>query len=187
MRVVDRLLQRWRAAAAEPWIERGARVLDVGCHRGELLTRLRARIGPSVGLDPVTPVKTDPPIRLIADRFPPAEPLPAGSFDVVVLLATLEHIADKDAVAAECARVLRPTGRVVATVPSWCVDRVVDALRWLRLADGMSIEEHHGYDPLRTPEVFTRHGFELERWRRFQLGLNHLFVFRKAAPGRVPA
>ena len=33
--------------------------------------------------------------------------------------------------------------------------------------------------------MFGRHGFVLERHRRFQLGLNHLFVLRK--PARSPA
>jgi SAM-dependent methyltransferase len=103
----------------------------------------------------------------------------AKSFDVVVMLATLEHIQDKEPLARECRRLLRPGGRVIGTVPAPVVDAIVDLLRRLRLADGMSLEEHHGFDPSTTPEVFGRHGFDLEHHSRFQLGLNHLFVFRK--------
>jgi hypothetical protein len=68
---------------------------------------------------------------------------------------------------------------VIITVPSLWVDVVVETLCFLKLADGMSLEEHHGFDPRTTPEVFTPHGFDLECRCRFQLGLNHLFVFRK--------
>jgi ubiquinone/menaquinone biosynthesis C-methylase UbiE len=185
MRVIDHWLQRWRASVATPWIREGDRVLDVGCHQGELLRRLRGRIGPSLGLDPLAEAYSDDVMRLVPDRFPSIAPLPSESFDVVVMLATLEHIVDKDIVAAECARVLRGRGRIVATVPSPKVDVLVGALRRLRVADGMSFEEHHGFDPRQTPGTFTPHGFELIHQMRFQLGLNHLFVFQKTLSARL--
>ena len=106
----------------------------------------------------------------------------------VVMLATLDHIRDKEPLARECWRLLRPGGRVIITVPSRFADGIVHALCWLRLADGMSLDEHHGYDPRTTPEVFGEFGFALERWRRFQLGFNHLFVLQKPlAAVTVPA
>jgi hypothetical protein len=101
------------------------------------------------------------------------------------MLATLEHIREKGGMGRECNRLLRPGGRVVVTVPSPWVDVLVGALSFLRLADGMSLEEHHGFDPRSTPGLFLPHGFCLEYRCRFQLGLNNLFVFRKvqALPG----
>jgi hypothetical protein len=66
------------------------------------------------------------------------------------------------------------------------VDLVIDVLCRLRLADGMSLEEHHGFDPRTTPEFFVRNGFTLECWRCFQLSLNNLFVFRKPASTSGP-
>jgi SAM-dependent methyltransferase len=185
MRCIDRVLQKWRARMARPWIPEGAQVLDIGCHRGEFLSSLGERIGPSVGLDPQAVPQTNARYRLLAELFRPPMAFRDGSFDAVVLLATLEHIRDKDPLARECWRLLRPGGRVIITVPSRFVDVIVRFLCKVRLADGMSLDEHHGYDPRRTPEVFGRHGFVLERWRRFQLGLNHLFVLRK--PELVPA
>jgi hypothetical protein len=95
------------------------------------------------------------------------------------MLATLEHIRDKGPLSRECYRLLRPGGRVIITVPSLWVDEIIAVLRFLRLMDGMSLEEHHGFAPRTTPQIFARSGCALECWRRFQLGLNHLFVFRK--------
>ena len=179
MRFLDRILQEWRARMARPWINAGANVLDIGCHQGEFLSSLKDRIGPSVGLDPLTtPVET-PRYRLLAETFTEPAPFPDASFDVVVMLATLEHIKDKQPLARECNRLLRPGGRVIITVPSRQVDTIVEWLCRLGLADGMSLDEHHGFDPTTTPEVFGKHGFELEQRRTFQLGLNHLFVLRK--------
>ncbi len=188
MRKLDRLLQGWRARVARPWIPHGANVLDIGCHQGEFLQSLGDHIGPSVGLDPLGPAESRPRYRLLPEAFRHPAPFPDASFDVVVLLATLEHIIGKEPLCGECYRLLRAGGRVIITVPSPWVDAIVHLLQRLRIVDGMSLEEHHGYDPRTTVPLFARHGFTLERWRRFQLGLNHLFVFRKPSaeenPGR---
>jgi hypothetical protein len=72
-------------------------------------------------------------------------------------------------------------------VPTQFVDSIIDVLRRLHLVDGMSLDEHHGYDPRQTPSIFGEHGFELERQRRFQAGLNFLFVLRKTAPDSIPS
>ncbi|HMF11505.1 MAG TPA: class I SAM-dependent methyltransferase [Gemmataceae bacterium] len=179
MRIVDRLLQAWRAWKARPWITAGARVLDIGCHQGEFLRGLGDHIGPSTGLDPLARPEAAPRFRIVAEPFREPTGFADESFDAVVLLATLEHVPDKEPLARECRRILTPGGRVIVTVPTPFVDRIVEWLCRLRLADGMSLDEHHGFDPSQTPAIFTRHGFDVEHAGWFQLGLNRLFVFRK--------
>lgn len=181
MRFIDRVLQEWRARKARRWIVRGARVLDIGCHQGEFLNSLRERIGPSVGMDPLAIPSTVDPVSLIAATFDQCLPFPSGSFDSIVMLATLEHIEDKQPLASECARLLVFGGRLIITVPARVVDSIVSVLVRFRLADGMSLEQHHGYEPNDTPLVFAPSGFELEHHSRFQLGCNHLFVLRRTA------
>jgi SAM-dependent methyltransferase len=180
MRLFDRLLQAWRARVARHWVRPGASVLDIGCHQGEFLASLGTRIGPSVGLDPLAPEVATPQYRLMRRDTSALAEMPDASFDAVVMLATLEHIRDKEPLAAECRRLLRPGGRVIITVPAPVVDRIVDVLVRLKLADGMSLDEHHGFDPRDTPAIFGRGGLELETSRRFQLGCNHLYVLRRA-------
>jgi SAM-dependent methyltransferase len=185
MRFLDRILQNWRARVARPWVPVGAKVLDIGCHQGEFLESFGERIGPSVGLDPLAPPTANCRHRLLGQPF--VEPLSFADacFDVVVMLATFEHIREKEPLCRECRRLLRSGGRVLVTVPSPRVDGILAVLCRLRVADGMSLEEHHGFDPRTTPELFLRHGFILEHHHGFQFGLNHLFVFRK--PDTEPA
>ena len=183
MKAADLLLQRWREARARPWIVEGADVLDVGCHEGSFLRSLGGRARRRVGMDPLAgpAAVASPGLEIIAERCDPPLSFPDGSFDAVTMLATFEHVPD-DAQAPlirELHRVLRPGGRVVLTVPSPRVDAIVDRLIRLGIADGMSLDEHHGFDPASTDRVFGAQGFRLLHRGRFQLGLNHLFVFEK--------
>ena len=179
MTSVDRALQNWRIAMAAQHILSGARVLDIGSGDGALFKQLGDRLGGGLGVDPTLAADQNwGRVQLRAGLFPDAIPAGTEPFDVITMLAVLEHFPE-DAYAglgANCARFLKPNGRLVITVPSPLVDRILVVLKWLRLVDGMSLEEHHGYDTERTRTVFAPH-FRLVRHQRFQLGLNNLFVF----------
>lgn len=179
MKAIDRLLQRWRIHQAARHIRPGAAVLDIGCADGALFRILGDRIGSGIGIDPDAPDSSvGSGVRLYRGYFPDALP-DSRRFDVICLLAVLEHIPEQEqrALAAECARRLNPGGRVVATVPAPAVDHVLAILRRLRLIDGMSLEQHYGFVPAELPPRFQSAGLRLARHSRFQLGLNHVFVF----------
>ncbi len=181
MKAVDRFLQSQRESKVRAWLKPAARVLDIGCHQGEFLERLGAAIGPSAGLDPLATPREPTRHRIIAKPFAEPVDFPDRAFDAIILLATLEHIRDKAPLAREARRLLAPGGRLIMTVPSPRVDDIVHTLVRLGLADGMSLEEHHGFQPKDTRPIFEAAGLQLEAHESFQLGLNHLFVFRQPA------
>lgn len=186
MKTMDRLLRRWRIAKAEPFIRPGDRLLDVGCFDRSLLERVRSRVGAAVGIDPLATPSTDGSIRIVRGTLPTDHPFSPGEFDCITMLAVLEHIREPDAVARECARLLSPGGRVIITVPRPAVDHILAILTRVRLIDGMSLEEHHGFDPAQTGAIFGRAGFGLLTSRGFQLGLNRLLVFERPAAQGEP-
>jgi 2-polyprenyl-3-methyl-5-hydroxy-6-metoxy-1,4-benzoquinol methylase len=179
---LDRFLQRWRVRVALSHLPPGADLLDVGCYDGVLMSSALAllegrRPRRAVGIDPIAPEGvTGLDIRR-ADLT--SAGLRDGEFSCVTLLAVLEHVPDAPAFARDLARVLAPGGRVIITVPSPRVDAILAVLGALRLVHGMSLEQHHGYDPRRTNAVFEGAGFRLIKHRTFQLGFNNLFVFEK--------
>jgi SAM-dependent methyltransferase len=183
VRAADRLLQRWRIGRAARHLPTGARVLDVGCFDGCLFRQLGARIAGGVGLDPELPDGTDAPagVRLVRGRFPDDLPADADVFDAITMLAVVEHVPAEvqHAWATASAERLRPGGRLLITTPAPAVDRLLDVLRALRIVDGMALEEHYGFDPRLVPERFAVAGLGMVRAERFQLGLNHLFVFER--------
>jgi SAM-dependent methyltransferase len=186
MRRFDRWLQDMRIAQAEPFVRPGDRLLDVGCLDGVLLRRLESRVSRAVGIDPLVERPTrEGKVEILRATIPGDHPFGPGEFDCITMLAVLEHIKETAALARECHRLLAPGGRVVITVPRPAVDHIIAVLRTLRVMDGSSLEEHHGYDVNQTPAIFGGAGFSLHTRRSFELGLNLLFVFEKANAGVI--
>lgn len=181
MKWLDRYLQRARIARAKPYVRQGEVVLDVGCADGQMFKQWRGFIGHGIGIDPsLAEPEVTSDYELIPGTFP--ETLPTGAqVDVITMLAVLEHVPPRQQarLADACERLLRPGGRIVVTVPSPRVDDILHLLERLRLIDGISLHEHYGFRPMDTPGLFPSPPFALAEHRRFQLGLNNLFVFTK--------
>lgn len=182
MKALDKYLQKRRMEQARRFVQKGARVLDIGCNRGELFRFLGGHISGGCGIDSEAPEDEAPGNAiLIRGHFP--EHLPEGlEFDAITLLAVLEHIPDSslEALPAQLHGFLRSQGRVIVTVPSRYVDYILVVLRKLRLVEAKSFHEHHGYEPRCTRALFEGGGlFKLLLFERFQFGLNNLFVFER--------
>ncbi len=167
------------------WIPRNVRLLDVGCYQGEFLKRVATRVQKGVGIDPLARPQAFGNTRLIKGRFPNEKIV--GPFDAITFLAVLEHIPDPDRLVRACVSLLAPSGRLIITVPSPVVDSILSVLVRLRLIHGMSLEEHHGYRPADTLRTFEHAGLKCLCARRFQCGLNNLFVFERPRTPVSPA
>jgi SAM-dependent methyltransferase len=95
-------------------------------------------------------------------------PFADGSFDRVIVSEVLEHIWDDERALTEIARVLRPGGRVAATVPTRWPERVSWALNW----------RYHD-TPGGHVRIYRQHELELkmERAGFFQRGSHHAHAF----------
>jgi SAM-dependent methyltransferase len=185
MTPINRFLQDWRIRKAAPFIAHGDRVLDLGRADGALFERV-GHCGPgSMGIDPTlaASTRTRQGFRMIRGHFPDSLPADAGPFDAIVMLAVLGQIpADRlGGLARGCARLLKPGGRLVITVPSLAADAILGVLAGLRWIHGNPPGENHGHDVAETPSVFGAPAFRLALHDTFQLGLNHRFVFERTA------
>jgi methionine biosynthesis protein MetW len=167
-------------------IPSGARVLDVGCGTGSVSCLVRDRCRAQVvGLEPNVARAEEARrrgLQVIAAPFAPEVTIPLGKFDVVMFADVLEHLVDPVPALERAGNLLRPGGRVVASIPNvahWTVRwdllwgrfdyqpcGIMDAthLRWftrkgidrLFAGAGFSIESHRMSANVYLPEYGKR-------------------------------
>lgn len=164
----DAHLVRYSLAAQH--VRRGDRVLDCACGLGygtAILASL-SNGGSFLGVDLdqgaieyATANYALPDLSFMAGDAANLSEIADNSIDVVVSFETIEHVEDWQKCLAEFARVLRPDGRIIASVPDLWVDQTG-----------------------RDPNPYHFHAFD---WKTFSDGLAQHFIlekrFAQVAPG----
>jgi SAM-dependent methyltransferase len=183
MKWLDRYLQKQRFKAIEKYLDNNKKTLDIGCNKGEFFNYFRKKHLFGVGVDPnLTESINNDNIQLIRDVFPPAVSSVGNNFDYIIALAVLEHIPIKSQLffAEKCYDLLCDNnGKLLITVPSSNVDIILRLLKLFRMIDGIEMGQHYGFNIESVIPTFKQAGFNLLIHRRFQLGLNNLYVFTK--------
>jgi len=161
-----RTLAVHRAAGNTP-----GRLLDVGCATGVFLDGMRRRGWQVQGVEPSTYA-----VRYARERFGldvfegllEAAALPTASFDAITMWDVLEHVHEPRPVLSELARLLRPGGILVLSLPNpdSLEARLLDEF-WL----GWDLPRHLNlFRPALLREHLARHGMPVERIRSFTAG-----------------
>jgi len=113
---LKRTYGRYLAALGTPGAKKGA-LLEIGCGNGFFLEEARARgYGEVRGVEPSASAveKAAPDLRpdIVCDVMKPGL-FPPGTFDVICLFQTLDHIPDPRGLLAECFRLLAPGGKIL--------------------------------------------------------------------------
>jgi ubiquinone/menaquinone biosynthesis C-methylase UbiE len=98
------------------------RVLDLGCGDGRISAALAEAGAEVTGVDPSEVALSrarvaHPGIEFVSPREDGSLPFADGSFEAVVSIKVLEHVADTQRLMSEARRVLAPGGRIAIAVP----------------------------------------------------------------------
>ncbi len=154
------LERRWLRRAMEGLAQHAAgEMLDVGCGERPYAEFFKPKIRRYWGLeyppvaDNLNPDVWNRPemLRTVVDVWGDAQRLPfaSGRFDTVLAAEMLEHIPDPDSCVREIARVLRPGGRLLLTVPL-----IAPLHQWPF--------DFYRYTPRGIEALVQRHGFDVE-------------------------
>ena len=153
-------------AAPLMWIEgkEHGRLLDVGCGNGQLLVRMRALGWEVAGVEPDAAAcqvaREACGLEVVTGALAAADLAPE-QWDVVTANHVLEHVLDPVAMLQDCARLLRPGGKLVVTTPnirSLACDHFKSA--WLHWDPPRHI---HCFGPRALQTCAERAGLEVER------------------------
>lgn len=165
-------LEEERLRAVMPQIR--GRLLDVGAGTNTLVRTYR---GEGVGID-VFDFGGGTMIVPDTRELPFAD----GSFDTITYLACLNHIPYREAALKEGLRVLKPGGRIVATMINRWLGDVGHKIWWYseeKHRGGMLPGETGGLDVKEMQGLLTGAGYTKVQFSRFCYGLNGLYVAEK--------
>ena len=177
--------RRWITAKKQPNWERGeidpvgqCRLLDFGCGAGVFLQRMHNRGWQAVGLDCSEKV-----VRYVREELKlpalvgtlPSPVLPPGSFDLVTLWHSLEHVHRPLDVLREVHNLLAPGGKVLVAVPN--IDSA--PFHWFGSAwFGLDLPRHlTHFTPATLRKMLDRAGFQFEAMQM----VRHSYWLRQSA------
>ena len=155
------------------------RCLDIGCGDNQLIKMHRARGGEGIGVD----VYDWGDVDVVVEDTSQLD-FPDKSFDCICFVSCLNHIPNREEVLRESHRLLRDDGIILATMLSPFLSLV-----WHKYAfwdkdqheRGMEEGEVYGFTDEVFRQLFSKTGFSIAVKRKFSLGLNNLYIAKKAA------
>jgi ubiquinone/menaquinone biosynthesis C-methylase UbiE len=186
--VVGYFYRMYRAAVLERVAGvAGRQILEVGCGEGMMFDGVDTHpVQMDVSMTRVARAAGKCRLLLCADGY--QLPFADGSFDVVLLIAVLEHTREPDRMLAEAQRVLKPGGRAIMVVPN---DVTMSAGRLLLRKFPIRYPDHLTFTTPRKMRRWLARGFRIReqftlpfRWLPFAANLYYFVVAEKTAGER---
>lgn len=181
---LEPLLRKLRLQRVIAHVPNNSVILDIGCGTSAaFLNAVSPHIKEGVGIDFKAKDNVQfNNIRTIQLKLEKRLPFEESSFEVVTMLAVLEHIEEEQELLQEIHRVLVPTGKLILTVPSIWSQPVLEFLAYkLKIVSELEIRDHKRYyNRQRLKKVLIDiAGFKEFNHQYFQFGMNNFCTVSK--------
>lgn len=181
---LEPVLRKLRIKKVLPVIQTypGCRLLDIGCGWDyKLLKTVEPYIARGIGVDFKASQSTSQKVTILQTRFTTALPFENDSFDVITMLAVLEHLSHPIEIMKEIERLLVTGGSLILTVPAKLSKPVLEFLSYqLKIINKEEIKDHKKYYNLsELKDLFGKTKLNIETHRYFQFGLNNFCIAKK--------
>ncbi|MFC1498157.1 class I SAM-dependent methyltransferase [Verrucomicrobiota bacterium] len=143
--------------AALAWIGSGHRVVDLGCHKGDISAVIRDNDNDVTGVDfeSFTQIAHETyGLKVKPHDLNKPFPFEDGQFDVVVAISILDYIPGDLAFLKDCLRILEPGGMLIVGVPN--AVSIYNRIATLMGKAGRNFNDDDGYHTL---NYYTAGGF----------------------------
>jgi SAM-dependent methyltransferase len=178
------LLRYWRAAKVGGYLKRlkNKRVLDLGCGDASTLAFLN-ETNQYVGVDRDLDYVSEEKRRLKQAQFLQADlntemKKIKGTFDAILFLAVLEHLDLTKSLKENIVAKMKKGGLLYVATPHPLAKKIHDAGSRLSLFNRIDNKEHKNMFDKKRLSLFFK-DLELVSYRKFEFGLNQLFVFKR--------
>lgn len=177
-------VEKQRVGFAARYIPAESSVLDVGCGVGSLLNYLPERVT-YVGIDILATSIKRAQARHPGKTFVVADivnetPELDGTFDAIIMLAFLEHLAEPSRILEKMTPYLKPQGMIIATTPAPWGRQVHNIGAKLGLLSSHAAEEHEDFLGKQALAQLGRAArLEMVEYKRFLLGVNQLVCYKR--------
>ena len=184
--ILEPLLRKLRIKRVLPFLQQkhDCNLLDIGCGwNAKFLQEIAPYIAHGTGIDFKAPPNTTLPDKIKTIAIPLHKELPFESnmFDIVTMMAVLEHLEHPTEILAETHRVLKPGGIFLGTVPSKAAKPVLEFLAFrLGIVNPDEIRDHKQYHNRSSLVASLQNAqFQNITHRYFQCGMNNFFLATK--------
>jgi 2-polyprenyl-3-methyl-5-hydroxy-6-metoxy-1,4-benzoquinol methylase len=165
-------LRKHRIKAVKPYLQ--GKILDYGCGIGTLADICSDKAYMGVDIDEES-------IRIATGKHPGltfSTELPGDElFDIIVMLAVIEHIKEPVELLEKISSLLKPDGKILLTTPRPCVERIHRFGSRIGLFSNEACQEHETlFDRAGMNNILEKTGLTLLHYKCFLFGANQLFV-----------
>ena len=176
----DGILRIIRERKALKCIPKNSVCCDICCSRGKFLKRIEATIKEGIGIDARVKNHKSGKITLINYKINSLFPLKSKTYDVVTLLASIEHFDNPEKILRESNRILKKSGRIILTTPLMKSNNILRFMAKIGIIDKALIDEHKElFNPKKMKLILEKIGFKDIKIKTFEFGLNMIIIARK--------